>query len=490
MKDQPRLLFLLPTLGYGGMETRFLTLAEALRSRGGEATFLAAPGALEGQAAATARVRRVDWLAEGRASDYDLVERISRGHTAAFVPCDPMLLHVVPALVSVLPVHLCLHNVPGTFPNWFGESAWARARALVSSLHASGRVALSASSEAQAREHEQDLGLPAGAVAASPNGVAIRSDDDHISSGAIRSVALVTRLAYEKRANAAAAAALVAAGLARGCDVVLEVYGEGPDEAAIKSLLAESLPDGAWRLHGSAARPVDVLRVADVCVGTGRMNVEALVCGRRVVVVKSLDPAGQLGAPVTPSSFDTVASDNFTWRRRDPLDPDDVWDELEQLSAEDVAAVRDRARREYSADAMLDRDLALLADLEAVQTPLGEAAARLVSKLGWQSASLEDALTAAHAHGQAAERGRQGEERSRLAETARREAAEQARSEAESARSEAERARSEAERVRAEAEAAHAAAEQRYHQLTRTRRYRVGAALARPLDALRRLRRG
>jgi hypothetical protein len=393
MATRPRLLFLLPSLGHGGVEDRFLTLAKAVRGRGGSATVLAAPGALEKRAAECAELHLIDWAQEGNAASYDSVTRVAAGHDAAFVPCDPLLIHTVPTLVATMPVSLGLHNLPGSFPAWFGEVAWRRLVPLLTALHESRGIVLTAASALHAQEHASDLALPEGAVVSSPNGVEIPPDAGPVSSGAIRSVALVVRLSPEKRGHAAAAAALVAAGRARGHEVVLDVYGGGPDEEAMSATIAALLPGGGWQMNGPIDRPAEAFLRADVCVGTGRANLEALVNGRRVVAVKSRPhpSGGQLGPPVSPARYAALAADNFTWRTHEPLAADAVWQELEGLSAADVSAVRDRARKEYSADAMLDRDLALLEGLAPAHGPV-------VAALGRRSAALEDELAAERAH--------------------------------------------------------------------------------------------
>jgi hypothetical protein len=67
--NEHRLLLVRPALGYDGGVTRFLSLAETLRRRGGEATILSGGGPLEARAAAAGTLRLVDWSApEMRAS--------------------------------------------------------------------------------------------------------------------------------------------------------------------------------------------------------------------------------------------------------------------------------------------------------------------------------------------------------------------------------------------------------------------------------------
>jgi hypothetical protein len=340
-----------------------------------------------------------------------------------------------------------MHDVPRGHADWHGKRV-DRARRLVQALHRSGSALISASSELQARDYEDDLGLPRGALAAARNGVVLPPGPPAVSSGPIRSITLVARLSIEKLPHVRAAAELAAAGRARGSAVRLDVHGAGPAEDQVREVLATHLPADAWRLHGTADRPLDVMADADVVVATGRAAVEALVLGRRLVPAKSVpDPAGQLGAPVTPETFDVACEDNFSWRTRTPLDPAVVWDTLERPSPEELEAVTARARREYSAEAMLEHEAGLLAALgPGDPLPLLEACGFLV-------ADFDDDLRSER--------------------------------ELHSVHSEALKV---AEAERDDARAARSRAEQRFDDLIRTRRYRVGKALAGPLDRLRALR--
>jgi hypothetical protein len=359
-----RLLLIRHALGYDGGVTRFLSLAETLRRRGGEATILAGRGPLEGRAADSGTLRRVDWTGPTRRELGDLLRREARGHTAALIGCLPQTLPLVPDLAREIPVHLCVHSTPEAL-----EESFRRRRPLselsraLDSLHASGRVILSAASEAEAREHEERLGLPPASLSAFPNGVAAR-DGARPSAGPIHTVALVSRLSVHKLPHVVAAAELVAAGLDAGREVRLEVHGSGNAEREAIEAIESRLPEGAWRLREATDRPSDAMRGADVVVGGGRTSLEALALGRRVAPAKAAaDPRGQLAAPVTPATLDRHVYDNFRWSGRAPVAAADAWATLERQTESSLGLVQERVRHELSDDAMLDRELHLLEEL-------------------------------------------------------------------------------------------------------------------------------
>ena len=368
-----RLLVITRCLMYGGSQTRYLTFAEALRRNGGGTTILAGDGPLAARARAAGELRIVPWYDLRLDDARRVVTEAAAGHTIAILTLEPWSLPLVATLARHVPVLLALEQRPGPERFGFGSFAGRALAARLAALHASGRVALVASSSDQARDHADSLGLPRSAIRPVINGIHVSAEPAGASSGPIDSVTLVCRLNPDKLPLVTAAADLAAAARADGHPVRLAVHGEGPGRGAARRTIAQRLPRGAWETPGATGAPSLVLRQADVVVGTGRAAIEALAAGRRVVVAKSLpDRSGQLGPPVTPDNFDVLAADNFSWRTREPLRPEEVWRRLTALTAADVEAVRDRARAGFSAQAMLAQALAAAEDLE--ESP-GEAAA-------------------------------------------------------------------------------------------------------------------
>jgi hypothetical protein len=96
--------------------------------------------------------------------------------------------------------------------------------------------------------------------------------------------------------------------------------------------------------------------------------------GARVVPAKTLrSRQGQLGPVITPATFDDAARENFGWRTLPPVRPATVWAELEAVTEEQIAAVCARARHELSPQAMLARELDILAGL-GLRAPGSDAA--------------------------------------------------------------------------------------------------------------------
>jgi hypothetical protein len=359
-----RILILRHSLALGGVETRLVTLAEAIHSAGGRATVVAGPGPLSERVAACADLRLVDFGALTDGCLKRLVHEASAEHTCAFLACEPRLLRAMPALAARVPVLLGLHGRGDRDRFAFGLAGGRRVPEALRALRASGRVALVSNSSLQARDNARLLGMPDDAVAVSPNCVPVPAGHPEISHGPVRSVALVCRLAHDKLLNVAAAIELVAAGRAASRQVILDVYGSGSARPLVLAMLRRRLSRGSWRMHGATMSPGQAFAAADAVVGTGRTSVEALMAGARVVPAKTLrDRRGQLGPVITPATFDEAASENFGWRTRPSVPAATVWAELEAVPAQQIAAVCARAREELSPQSMLARELDILAAL-------------------------------------------------------------------------------------------------------------------------------
>jgi hypothetical protein len=360
MSAPPRLLLVLPDLEPGGMQTRFLTTARAAAARGIGVTLLSGDGPLRREAAAAAELRLIDWSGP-HAATLEAACDAAHGHTAAVVALDPGNVHVLPGLAARTALHVCVHNLPGTFRGWWAPAALDRLPELLAALHAHAPASLSAPSERVARVHERDLELAAGTIGAWPSGVDVPGTPPPAPRGPIRSVTVICRLAAEKAPILAAAAELLAAGRALGSDAELHVHGAGPDAGPLRDLLAERLPDGGWHLHGATADALAVLREADVVVATGRAALEAVACQRRVAVSRAYGHAdGHLGPPVTAGNLEELAGLTMSWADRPPLHAGDVWRALDATGAYASAAAGEAVRSRHSGGASLDGLLALI----------------------------------------------------------------------------------------------------------------------------------
>jgi hypothetical protein len=254
-------------------------------------------------------------------------------------------------------------------------------------------VAFTASNSVFAAEHAQRLGLPPELVSGWFPGVDPPPGHDELSSGPVRRVAVVARLSREKLPIVAAGAELVAAGLAAGADVRLELHGTGPDEAEARALLGRALPSDRFALHGPTDAPFERIAGADVTVNGGRAAIEALVTGRRVLVPRlGAGPGGPLGPPVLPGSFADLKERNFTWQD-DAWEGGPAWEALSAMPAEEVAAVRDRARRELSPRALLEGHRAAIARTD----PGHDGSEALIEAVADLALELDDARAEAQA---------------------------------------------------------------------------------------------
>jgi hypothetical protein len=307
----------------------------------------------------------VDWSTLGERQAGDLIRELATRHTCAILACEPTLLPWVPLLAGHLPVVLGLHYRGDRNRFGFGMIGGRRIPQVLQTLLATGRVALTSDCSVQAVDNARLLGLADDAVQVAPNGIVVPDWDGAVSVGPVRSVTLLCRLAGDKLLHVRAAIELVAAGLARGRDVTLQIYGSGRAEWLVRRMLQRALPASAWRLDPANPDITSILSEADVVVGTSRASLDALALGRRVVAAKTVrDPRGQLGPLATPSTFDALAAENFGWRRPPPVPADHLWDKLESVTAAELTAVADRARREHSADAMLQRELEIAEALD------------------------------------------------------------------------------------------------------------------------------
>lgn len=216
--------------------------------------------------------------------------------------------------------------------------------------------------------------------------------------------------------------------------------------------------------HGSAtAHPEITINEADIVMGYGRSVLEGMACGRAAYVFDHLGGDGW----VTPERYPVLEADGFAGRAGlGVIDRDQLREDLKRYSPEMGLVNRDLVVHEHDANRHA-QELSLLfkrlVPRAPAQAPLAEMA-RLV-RLQWQSDSRAGMLAL---------------ENSAL-----------------SAELERERERVERERVRANerVEQERNAARQHHEHLQRqmtalkaTRRYRIGATIAAPLDKLRALR--
>jgi hypothetical protein len=386
-RAQPRsLLLVLGDLEVGGMQTRFAGVARVARARGLRVSLLAGDGALRERFARDIPVRTVDWGA-GRPDTLRAACEAAAGHDAAVVAVAPELAHVLPGLAARTALHACLHNT--TFEGWFSPGALERLRPLLAALGEAGPASLSAPAANTARRHEAALELPEGAIGVWQSGVDAPDPPSAPPSGAIATVDVITRLSTEKAPVLSAAAELVRAGRSLGASVALRVHGAGPDEGALRSLLAAALPEGGWELCGRTTDPAATLRGADVVVGVGRSALEAVAAGRRVAVARGYPhPCGHLGPPVTQDNLGELADLTMSWSDRPPRDPIAVWRQLSETPAEATRAAADVVRERCSTERSFERLLELISGAQArpadparLALAIAEHAARLADEL-------------------------------------------------------------------------------------------------------------
>lgn len=354
------LLLVMPSLGLGGMERQLVTLAESYVAAGGRVTFVAGDGALAEHAATLGRVRLLHWETQSCAETAASVAELLTSGGASIMQIDPRTLHLLPLLAQSTAVHLCMHNRPGTFQTWLSERMIEFLRRFVSTLHASGALAITAASRPHAEAHAREFDLPTDSVVPWYPAVCAPPTAYGASSGPVRTVVVIARFSTEKLFAFDAASRLVAAGRQRGENVMLEVYGDGPREDAVAAMLADRLGSAGFVLHGPTADPLGAAARGDVVVNGGRAAIEGLMVRRRVVSVHTGRPDNPLGDVVTPANFPALLERNFAETDVD-RSADELWSLVRAISADEVTFLEAAARARLSPAALLSTHQDVLA---------------------------------------------------------------------------------------------------------------------------------
>jgi hypothetical protein len=213
-------------------------------------------------------------------------------------------------------------------------------------------------------------------------------------------------------------------------------------------------------LHGGVLEADRVLNDADIVVGKARVIVEAMACGRAAYVFDTFGSDGW----VTPETYARLEPDNFSGQTGSPpVDVQRLRSDLELYRPEMGAANRELAVVNHSASKHAVELVELFERLAPRTTPQTAPLRELARLVRVQWGIEERALTAA------AEARRLRDENQRLHERV----------------LELEPAAASAPELERSARKAH----QAVRDLLAQRRVRLGMALARPLDVLRRLRR-
>lgn len=307
----PRLsvLMALDSMDAGGTETHVLSLTKALIRSGQKVTLLSADGLLRPQfEEAGCSVFLFDFQAARTAAHTAQIAGLQEIIRLQKVDCvhvhqTPSGLLTASAASQIgIPVVFTAH---GTY---YPQSS-------IKTLMSLSKEVISVSVPVQ--KYTQQLGLPSTVV---PNGIDLT--EFYPSNGA----RLRSELGLSENAVVLLYASRLAWGKATACDTLLRamkdlrrygwnrlelvVIGDGPKYEALKELSAFIQEESGQRfIHvlGKKARMNEYYNIADIVVGTGRVALEAMACGKPVLAVGN---HGYFGW-VEPSNYEQAWSHYF-----------------------------------------------------------------------------------------------------------------------------------------------------------------------------------
>lgn len=332
----------------GGSGRQWIHLLGRHVERGGRATIVAPPGALQPAAeAAGVGFEATSWYDEAIELAPEGLRATLGRHEAAIVHWDHRVMDALePALDSCDRVALAVHQAPGALTRWLGPEAMAEVRVPIARALDEERAAVLVRGESHRELVAGAFDLPAGRLSILPASIPLGAVPFQPQLGEPREILALTRLAPEKAAIAQLAVELTRARLSAGRPCRLTLAGDGPWRDEALALCQARLPSRAWRIEAAPADPVARLFASDLVVAQGLTTLEAAAIGRRVVVARSLDDEHAAGAVLTPATYDLAARDPFGSPAL--ADPACLWEELLGLGEDDLRQVRRQVERHNS----------------------------------------------------------------------------------------------------------------------------------------------
>ncbi|MDI3269516.1 MAG: glycosyltransferase [Bacillota bacterium] len=292
-----KVLLLAMALELGGAETHVITLAQGLKEAGLEVQVMSAGGSLArllGEAGIPHRPAPLN-----RRSPLLIAEGI-RQVARAIREWQPHLLHAharLPAWIAAqarkgttLPLVITYHGLYRHTGLWRYVNTWGDAVVAISP---------------EVRRHLVDqLHAPAEKVHVIPNGVDTRRFQPPQREPSGFHIVHVSRL---DETIAPALALVEAVGELRASFPALRatIAGDGRQRAAV-----EEAARGKVAMAGALQDPLPLLQDAFAVVGAGRSLLEAMACGRPVIVAGQ----GGLGGLLTPGNWRSLSETNFSGR--------------------------------------------------------------------------------------------------------------------------------------------------------------------------------
>lgn len=330
----PRLVLMTGALVRGGMEMQFLDLAREHRRRGGEVVIIGDEGPLENTFAEIGSVVLVTHPFGQRNTSIDLIFSELTQDTYCAISLQNSYFSLLPLMTITSKVLICAHNRIGSFEHWLPPKSLSRFGKLVRALEADSRLLMSASNRSNAEGHARIFGLRDDAVFAWYPSVECQS----IIPPAIRegpiTIGVIARLSPEKLLLVEAALVLLQAALNFGENARLLIAGAGNARPEFEACVARSGLSFHVTFIGETDDAVSTCRQFDVTVANGRVALEALLAGSRLVAV-SVDPTDhpeqRLHSVVQPSNVDELAAENFA-PGLSSVPACDIWSAIEDVT--------------------------------------------------------------------------------------------------------------------------------------------------------------
>ncbi|WP_084281521.1 glycosyltransferase [Novosphingobium sp. B1] len=310
----PRLVLMTGALVRGGMEMQFLDLAREHHQNGGEVVTIGANGPLLKSFMTFGKTVLTDFPIIDRKSFVDAVVGEIRNDTVCIIALQSDYFSLIPLLAKICRVLVCAHNRSGTFEQWLPAKSLTQLTKIFQALENDGRLALSASSRTNADAHAKLFGLKDSTVKAWYPSVCTTDLEPLKEHENDLKIGIIARLSPEKLLLLQAAVHVLRAALASGDKAKLLVAGEGIARAEFEEWAnASGLGDNIEFL-GESTDPVSTCRRFDIAVVNGRVALEALLAGCRVITVsvdETADHELRLHSVVTCENIEILAEDNF-----------------------------------------------------------------------------------------------------------------------------------------------------------------------------------
>lgn len=327
----------------GGMEMQFLDLAREHKRRGGELVTIGDDGPLEDVFSEFGSFVRVPHPFEDQHQNVETILSEITSNSICAIALQSSYFSLIPILSMRSRVLICAHNRPGTFENWLQPQSLSRLGELFRALEADGHLQISASSRSNAERHAESFGLLGDTVQAWYPAIGETSIEEPRIRSSDFIIGVVTRLSPEKLLLVEAALVLLDSALSQGANARLNIAGSGGAKSAFEECIERSGLSSHVDFIGESTDPVTTCRGFDVTVANGRVALEALAAGSRLVTV-SVEQTDRhdlrLHSVVNLDNVEYLANENFAPPLADG-EPSKIWSDVINIKYDTRIFLRD-----------------------------------------------------------------------------------------------------------------------------------------------------